>query len=71
MPSHAAYNATKAGVANLTRLIACDMGRYGVRTHTVAPGLTVTGMVDETMKDEALLDKRRPRVGQVRASRGK
>jgi len=36
--SHAAYNAAKGGVANLTRSAACDLGKYGVRANTVAPG---------------------------------
>ena len=55
--THAAYCAAKAGVANLTRSIACDLGADGVRANTVCPGLTVTGMVSEIMEDEALLEK--------------
>ncbi|MBB5535782.1 SDR family NAD(P)-dependent oxidoreductase [Rhizobium giardinii] len=52
--SHAAYNAAKGGVANLTRSAACDLGKFGVRANTVAPGLTVTGMVDAIMDDDEL-----------------
>lgn len=58
--SHAAYNAAKGGVANLTRSAACDLGKYGVRANTVAPGLTVTGMVEAIMDDQALWKKRGP-----------
>ncbi len=65
--SHAAYCAAKAGVANLTRSVACDMGRHGVRANTVAPGLTVTGMVDAIMGDEALLEKAWERIPLRRA----
>ncbi|WP_207458251.1 SDR family oxidoreductase [Azospirillum sp. SYSU D00513] len=65
--SHAAYNAAKAGVANLTRSAACDLGRFGVRANTVAPGLTVTGMVDKIMDDEALLEKAWERIPLRRA----
>jgi meso-butanediol dehydrogenase/(S,S)-butanediol dehydrogenase/diacetyl reductase len=65
--SHAAYNAAKGGVANLTRSAACDLGRYGVRANTVAPGLTVTGMVDAIMEDQALLDKAWERIPLRRA----
>lgn len=65
--SHAAYNAAKGGVANLTRSTACDMGRFGVRANTVAPGLTVTGMVDGIMEDEALLEKAWERIPLRRA----
>jgi meso-butanediol dehydrogenase/(S,S)-butanediol dehydrogenase/diacetyl reductase len=67
--SHAAYNAAKGGVANLTRSTACDLGRFGVRANTVAPGLTVTGMVDEIMKDDALLEKAWDRIPLRRAGK--
>ncbi|MEZ0214761.1 MAG: SDR family NAD(P)-dependent oxidoreductase [Xanthobacteraceae bacterium] len=65
--NHAAYNAAKGGVANLTRSIACDLGKFGVRANTVAPGLTVTEMVDAIMEDEALLEKAWERVPLRRA----
>jgi len=65
--SHAAYCAAKAGVANLTRSIACDNGRFGVRANTVCPGLTITGMVDGIMEDEALLQKAWERIPLRRA----
>lgn len=64
---HAAYCAAKAAVANLTRSIACDNGADGVRANTVCPGLTITGMVDEIMKDEALLEKAWERIPLRRA----
>lgn len=65
--SHAGYNAAKAAVANLTRSLACDNGKFGVRANTVCPGLTVTGMVDEIMDDEALLEKAWERIPLRRA----
>lgn len=65
--SHAGYNAAKAAVANLTRSLACDNGRHGVRANLVCPGLTVTGMVDEIMADEALLEKAWERIPLRRA----
>ncbi|MDH6565039.1 meso-butanediol dehydrogenase/(S,S)-butanediol dehydrogenase/diacetyl reductase [Streptomyces sp. SAI-117] len=37
--SHAGYNAVKAAVANLTRSVAGDEGKHGVRANTVCPGL--------------------------------
>lgn len=54
---HTAYCAAKAAVANLTRSIACDYGRDGVRANTVCPGLTITEMTKTIMEDEALLAK--------------
>lgn len=65
--SHAGYNAAKAAVANLTRSLACDNGKFGVRANTVCPGLTITGMVDEIMDDEALLEKAWERIPLRRA----
>ncbi|QBE65395.1 SDR family NAD(P)-dependent oxidoreductase [Pseudoduganella lutea] len=65
--SHAAYCAAKAAVANLTRSVACDAGKAGVRANTVCPGLTVTDMVSEIMEDEALLEKAWERIPLRRA----
>jgi meso-butanediol dehydrogenase/(S,S)-butanediol dehydrogenase/diacetyl reductase len=60
--SHAAYCAAKAALANLTRTVACDNGKHGVCANTVCPGLTVTDMVGEIMKDDALLEKAWERI---------
>ncbi|SES35685.1 meso-butanediol dehydrogenase / (S,S)-butanediol dehydrogenase / diacetyl reductase [Lentzea xinjiangensis] len=65
--SHAAYNAAKGAVANLTRSVACDAGRDGVRANVVCPGLTVTDMVEEIMADDALLDRAWDRIPLRRA----
>lgn len=39
-----AYNAAKAGVVNLTRSMALDFGREGVRVNAVCPGSIMTAM---------------------------
>jgi NAD(P)-dependent dehydrogenase (short-subunit alcohol dehydrogenase family) len=44
-PWSAAYAFTKGGVAKLTRTIAWELGRYGVRANAVCPGFTDTPMV--------------------------
>jgi meso-butanediol dehydrogenase/(S,S)-butanediol dehydrogenase/diacetyl reductase len=67
--SHAAYCAAKAAVANLTRSIACDYGKHGVRANIVCPGLTVTEMVDAIMEDDALLQKAWERIPMKRAAK--
>ncbi|MCK7548779.1 SDR family NAD(P)-dependent oxidoreductase [Marinobacter koreensis] len=39
-----AYSASKAGVINLTKTSACDLGGDNVRVNAVCPGLVETGM---------------------------
>jgi NAD(P)-dependent dehydrogenase (short-subunit alcohol dehydrogenase family) len=43
--THVAYGAAKAGVISLTRSIAMNHGRQGVRCNAIAPGLIVTSNV--------------------------
>jgi meso-butanediol dehydrogenase/(S,S)-butanediol dehydrogenase/diacetyl reductase len=38
------YNAAKGAVVNLTRALAMDLGKKGVRVNSVCPSLTRTGM---------------------------
>jgi meso-butanediol dehydrogenase/(S,S)-butanediol dehydrogenase/diacetyl reductase len=52
-----AYNAAKGGVVNLTRSIALDFGARGVRANAVCPSLTRTGMTEDMMSDQPLIDK--------------
>jgi NAD(P)-dependent dehydrogenase (short-subunit alcohol dehydrogenase family) len=45
-PEDAAYNAAKAGVDALTRTIAVEYARHGIRANCVAPGVIDAGMTD-------------------------
>ena len=56
------YNAAKGGVVNLTRSLALDLGKKGVRVNSVCPSLTRTGMTVDMMEDEELLAKFRERI---------
>ena len=47
------YAATKAGVINMTRGWARELGRYGIRANAVAPGFIATEMV-RSMPERAL-----------------
>lgn len=52
----AAYNASKGAVTNLTRAMAMDHGKDGVRVNAVNPTFTDTGMTKD-MQDEATIAK--------------
>lgn len=49
------YNISKGAVANLTRALARDSGKDGVRVNAVAPTLVHTGMTAEMEDDKALM----------------
>jgi len=52
-----AYNAAKGGVVNLTRSLALDFGAKGVRANSVCPSLTQTGMTEDMIKNEVLVER--------------
>ncbi|NOJ45806.1 SDR family NAD(P)-dependent oxidoreductase [Bradyrhizobium archetypum] len=56
------YNAAKGAVVNLTRSLALDLGRKGIRVNSVCPSLTRTGMTADMMEDEELMAKFRERI---------
>lgn len=51
------YNAAKAGLINLTRAIAIDHARDGIRAVTVCPGFMDTAMTKETLINERLKEE--------------
>ena len=67
-PRHAAYGAAKAGLMNLVRTLAVELGPKGIRVNNVAPGLAWTPRVSGWLGDEgrALNEANTPirRVGQ-------
>jgi NAD(P)-dependent dehydrogenase (short-subunit alcohol dehydrogenase family) len=48
-PNYAAYGASKGGVLMLTRCLALDLAKEGIRVNAVCPGAILTPMVEETM----------------------
>lgn len=57
----AAYIASKGGIAQLTRSIAIDYGRRGIRANALCPGITASEVAQKTLDipehRQALLDK--------------
>lgn len=54
------YGISKAGVINLTRYIAAQYGKYGIRCNAVAPGLVLTPAAIENLSDS---DREKYRAG--------
>ncbi|MEY4864158.1 MAG: hypothetical protein RLZ51_2253 [Pseudomonadota bacterium] len=52
-PASAAYGASKAALAQLTRSAALDWGVHGVRINCIAPGSTDTAMLRDVMRQLA------------------
>lgn len=52
-----AYNTSKGAVTNMTRALALDLGKRGIRVNAVAPSLTDTKMAGGIMEDEEKLAK--------------
>jgi hypothetical protein len=51
--AQAGYCASKAAVVNLTRELACQWARRGVRVNAIAPGWFPSEMTDELLDDES------------------
>jgi NAD(P)-dependent dehydrogenase (short-subunit alcohol dehydrogenase family) len=47
----AAYCASKAGVAGLTRTLALELGRFGITANYIEPGAILTGMTAKAFSD--------------------
>jgi len=50
IPKLGAYSAAKAGVLQLTSVLALELGRYNINVNAVSPGVTVTPLVQQLLK---------------------
>jgi NAD(P)-dependent dehydrogenase (short-subunit alcohol dehydrogenase family) len=61
-PREQAYAAAKAGLLGLTRSLAVEFGRHGIRANAVLPGWTRSGVFDEWLQNPTVNEKIMPRI---------
>ena len=66
-PRFAAYSTTKGGVLALTRSMALDHGRVGIRVNCICPGWVETGITRPYFESSDDPDAARARVGAIHA----
>lgn len=66
-PELGVYSAAKGAVITLSRTIAIDFGRYGIRSNAVCPGYIDTGMAQQYFDIQEDPDAARRRAGTLHA----
>jgi NAD(P)-dependent dehydrogenase (short-subunit alcohol dehydrogenase family) len=56
------YAATKGGMISMTRSLAVELARYGIRAHSILPGWIDTNMTEKTLASDGFQNKVLPRV---------
>ncbi len=56
-PAQAHYSASKAAVMGFTRVLAQEVGGYGITANCVCPGIIVTDMGRTNLSDQASIDR--------------
>jgi len=68
-PGHDAYSASKGGVLALTRVMANDYAREGIRVNALVPGFTETGITTGAFADPESLERITSTIPMGRAAR--
>lgn len=61
-PGNPAYGASKGGLKVLTKAMACDWAKYGIRVNNVGPGYTKTKMTAGSWADDKMREERTRRT---------
>jgi NAD(P)-dependent dehydrogenase (short-subunit alcohol dehydrogenase family) len=61
-PNNPAYGASKGGLSQLTKALACDWAEYGIRVNNVGPGYTVTKMTQTSWNNNEMREARTSRT---------
>ncbi len=56
-PEQAHYSASKAAIMGFTRVLAQEVGQFGITANCVCPGIIVTDMGRTNLTDQALVDR--------------
>ena len=65
--NYAHYNATKGGVLLLTKTMALELGRYGIRTNAICPGFIQTPLSQSIYGPDAIAAYARDKIPMQRA----
>lgn len=69
VPSAAAYSASKGAVLQLTKSLAGEWARFGVRVNCVCPGFVETPLIEEQIKNERWMAYMNMRIPQKRLAK--
>ena len=61
-PDNPAYVASKSAVSGLTRSLALDLGKFGIRVNSLSPGYIRTAMTEKSWANEKERKKRQDRT---------